>query len=93
MIPRTDWTERAACRGVHIDVFFPVIDRLTGRTRSPRRPDAYAAARAICQSCDVQAECLDEALSIPWSDDQHGMFGGLEPRQRVPRRAQRRRAS
>ena len=91
MIPSTNWTDRAACSDVETEVFFPIIDRLTGRSRSPRRPDPYERARAICAGCEVKAECLDEALAIPWVDDQHGMFGGLEPRQRVPLRAQRRR--
>ena len=79
MIPRTEWTEHAACRGMDPDIFFPT------------EGDTYARARAICDGCEVRDDCLDESLSLPWSEDRAGMFGGLTPRERVPLRAQRRR--
>ena len=89
--PSPEWAENAACRGMSPDVFFPIEYRLTGRSRDPRRPDPYARARAICEGCEVRGDCLDESLSLPWSEDRAGMFGGLTPRERVPLRAQRRR--
>lgn len=90
MIPSTEWTERAACRGMDPDIFFPIDDRQPARGKAPRR-DVYAAARAICDGCEVRQDCLDESLSLPWSEDRAGMFGGLTPRERVPMRAQRNR--
>ena len=90
MIPSTNWTDRAACRGLDTSaIFFPIVDGK--KPRSPRRPDPYEQARAICHRCEVQTDCLDEALALSWVDDQHGMFGGLSPRQRTELRQQRRR--
>lgn len=44
-------------------------------------------AKAICAGCDHTAACLDEALSLPVSQDQ-GVRAGLTERQRrrMPRR-------
>ena len=88
--PSPEWAENAACRGMDPDIFFPIDDRQPARGKAPRR-DVYATARAICDRCEVREDCLDEALAMPWSDDRLGMFGGLDPRQRDPLRAQRNR--
>jgi hypothetical protein len=66
---RTDWWERAECRGQDVNLFFPE----TG---------AYVAPRQFCKRCAVRAECLDYALSFTSVEDQAGMFGGVGPRGR-----------
>lgn len=63
------WHQRAACRGMDIDLFFPE----TG---------AYNAGRQVCRRCPVRAECLDWALSFTSVEDQAGLFGGVAPRGR-----------
>lgn len=70
MIPRTEWTEHAACRGMDPDIFFPT------------EGDTYARAREVCRRCEVQDACLLDALEIPVSSDLAGMYGGLTPRER-----------
>lgn len=70
MIPRTEWTEHAACRGMDPDIFFPIDG------------DTYARAREVCRRCEVIGACLDDALAIPVSQDIAGMQGGLTPKER-----------
>jgi WhiB family transcriptional regulator, redox-sensing transcriptional regulator len=64
---KTDWFENAACRGEDINLFFP------GTGEIP------FTAFAICSRCPVRRECLDYALT---NHIQHGVFGGIGPRQR-----------
>jgi WhiB family redox-sensing transcriptional regulator len=67
------WYEQAACLDKDADCFFP---EKGGSTR---------AAKRICQTCSVQAECLDYALD---NDERFGIWGGLSERER--RRLKRR---
>ena len=67
------WYEKAACLDKDADCFFP---EKGGSTR---------AAKRICQTCSVQAECLDYALE---NDERFGIWGGLSERER--RRLKRR---
>lgn len=61
-----DWRSRAACIG-RAKLFFP------------RHGGNFDAAKAICRSCPVRQDCLDEALrlNIEW-----GIWGGLSRPQR-----------
>ena len=61
------WRQKAACRGVDPDIFFPVSDE-----------DA-ADAKAICASCSVRQACLEWALSVREKD---GVWGGATERER-----------
>ena len=65
------WMDDAACRGKPTQWW---------------HPDQYSQdwhkAKKICSSCPVQQQCLDYALSFPMSEDLHGIYGGLNPRQR-----------
>jgi WhiB family transcriptional regulator, redox-sensing transcriptional regulator len=61
------WRTFAACDPQDTEVFFP---EKWGQT---------AAAKAICHTCPVQAECLDAA------DDDFGIWGGLTPGERRSR--------
>lgn len=73
-----NWDE-ANCQGIDPDVFFP---------DSPS--DRGLAAKAICRSCPVRADCLELALTTRLD---HGVWGGLtEAERRSLRRSRQRRA-
>lgn len=61
------WQERAACRNMDTDLFFP------------GRGESVEEARAVCAGCDVQEECLAWALRIGARD---GIWGGTTERDR-----------
>lgn len=67
-VPRRDWVERAACLGYPLEVFFPE----SGKSKLVR------LAVAVCQECEVRAECLNFALQFPGP----GIYGGLTENQR-----------
>lgn len=71
------WTARAACRGHDPNLWF-----------REDRNGTYSEARIICAACPVRADCLDWAVE---TNTQHGLFGGLTPRERKPLRPRRRR--
>jgi WhiB family transcriptional regulator, redox-sensing transcriptional regulator len=66
-IKMPSWRQRAACRGVDPDIFYPVTDE-----------DAEDA-KAICAHCPVQRACLEWALARRESD---GVWGGATERER-----------
>lgn len=71
LVNRPAWHRQAACRGMGPDPFFPMPGESTER------------ARAVCETCPVTAECLDEALERPAV----GVWGGTTGRgRRVLRR-------
>jgi WhiB family redox-sensing transcriptional regulator len=71
-----EWEERARCRNIDDQsLFFPEHGN-----RSPSR------AKAICNRCDVRADCLRAALE---NDERFGIWGGLTEKER---RALQRRA-
>lgn len=63
----TDWRQRATCRSLPVDVFFPT--------------DAVGVeiARSICGGCAVKAACLEYALE---NREDHGVWGGTSERER-----------
>ena len=61
MVSDRAWTERAACRGMDPEVFFPE----RGDSRS------IARAKEVCADCPVQVECL-EANAM----ERSGIYGG-----------------
>jgi WhiB family redox-sensing transcriptional regulator len=65
--PSVGWRYRAACRGAHLEVFFP------------GRGESAEPARRICAECPVRQPCLDYALSHGIT---HGIWGGLAERDR-----------
>ncbi len=77
----SDWRNRAVCRDVDPELFFPVGE--TG-------PSAVQikAAQKVCQSCPVRTQCLNFALDSPEKD---GVWGGIsaEERRRMRRRRSR----
>lgn len=80
---RLAWMTAAACRAPGIDagVFFP------------GRGEDTNAAKKICATCRVRAQCLDYAMASP--REKHGIWGGLSERGRrslARRQARARRA-
>lgn len=72
------WRNRAACRGIDPDIFFPVTEE-----------DAVEA-KAICDSCPVREACLEFALA---AREKEGVWGGATERERRRIVRQRRKAS
>lgn len=62
------WMVDALCAQTDPDLFFPDDDWQTAR-----------AAKRVCASCPVRADCLDYAVRnvVP-----HGVWGGLSERER-----------
>ena len=63
------WTCHAACRGQDPNLWF----------RDEHDSTSYREARAVCANCPVTADCLAWALE---TRTEHGVFGGLSPRER-----------
>jgi WhiB family transcriptional regulator, redox-sensing transcriptional regulator len=64
---KASWRQRAACRGVDPDIFYPVSDE-----------DAEEA-KAVCASCTVRQACLEYSLA---AREREGVWGGLTERER-----------
>lgn len=63
------WRDYAACAGDSGEDFYPI-----------KGDDAAVArAKAVCQSCPVQAECLSTALD---TGERLGIWGGYTPEER-----------
>lgn len=80
---REDWMDDAACAGKPMSMFFPSINEFEAHDST----HVYDAARALCAACPVRQECLDYALA---HFEQHGLWGGLTPRERRQTRRRRR---
>jgi WhiB family transcriptional regulator, redox-sensing transcriptional regulator len=79
-----EWRDRAACRNVDPELFFP----LTFSGPSQRQTEQ---ALAVCTTCSVRSACLDWAIA---NDVVHGVWGGLSEDQRVAaHRASRKRSA
>lgn len=66
LLHRPEWHSRAACRGQGPESFFP------------ERGQSTAPAKALCDVCPVQTECLGAGLV-----EEAGIWGGLAPRPRL----------
>lgn len=73
-VPDPDWRTQAACIGCPTDLFFPEDSMAVSKI-----------AKAICDSCTVQKQCLEFALV---TFQMHGYWGGTSPKQRRPLRAE-----
>lgn len=67
-----DWRDRAACRGLDTELFFPIEDS------APALADQIHTAKAVCARCPVRQRCLDEALRLM----PYGIAGGLTASER-----------
>ncbi len=68
------WQDYSNCRGADADLFFPE------RGASTRK------AKAICNACQVQGECLEFAIV---QSEKFGIWGGLSERERRKIRKER----
>lgn len=81
ILERPDWQERAACRGVPSEIFFP--DNPGGQD------NVYNRGREFCSRCEVTQQCLTYAMEYETGQRyRYGLFGGLSPRQRSERATQ-----
>ena len=65
------WKERASCRGSDTEIWFPAVGQSD--------PMHLRSASDICFRCQVQTECLNEALA---NTDYVGYWGGTNERER-----------
>ncbi|GAA1714726.1 WhiB family transcriptional regulator [Brachybacterium phenoliresistens] len=68
-----EWMDQALCREVDTGIFFP------------SKGGSTTAARKVCGSCPVRAECLELALQ----DTLDGIWGGTTPNERKAMRRKR----
>ena len=74
-VVRQLWFDSAACLQADPDAFYP------------EKGGSSRAAKRVCHTCPVQAECLSYALA---NDERFGIWGGMSERER---RQLKRRAS
>lgn len=72
------WRQKAACRGIDPELFYPVSDEEAG------------AAKSICAQCPVREPCLEYALAARERD---GVWGGATERERRRLIRQRRKSA
>lgn len=72
------WRQRAACRGVDPDVFYPASD------------EEAEEAKSICRMCPVREACLEYALA---NRERDGVWGGATERERRRMIRQRRKSA
>ena len=72
------WMSSAACADSDAGLFFPK------RTPPAGGGSPYAAAKQICDTCQVADRCLAMAMTAEEGDGpfRYGMYGGKTPRQR-----------
>ena len=70
-----DWQLRGACRTADPDVFFHPEGE-----RGPSRRNRDAAAKKICATCPVIAQCTAHALKVR---EPYGVWGGLSEDERA----------
>jgi WhiB family redox-sensing transcriptional regulator len=71
-VHREEWLDAGACRQEDPELFFPI----TSSGPSARQIDA---AKAVCQRCGVQDQCLHYALE---SHQNYGVWGGTSEEER-----------
>lgn len=75
MIPG-EWQDRASCRGLDTNLFYPAWRERRSQVRSSREE----RAKEICGRCPVVASCLADALA---RRDVWGVLGGTTPQERA----------
>lgn len=68
----TDWLDRAACRDVDPEIFFPTGNGVLAERQATR-------AKVVCRRCPVRPECLRSARHHASGD---GVWGGLDADER-----------
>lgn len=65
------WQGDAACKGMDVNMFFPEPG-FNGNADAQK-------ARAICATCPVKQQCLDDAIIYQY---EQGIFGGMSQKER-----------
>lgn len=81
------WRTRANCKGMDPELFVAEPSKVDKANLRYQRREA-AAALAVCEGCEVVAECLNDALAAPVGWDL-GVRGGLVASERVRIRLRR----
>lgn len=74
---RPTFHERAACRGLGAEMFYP-----PSRYQQPEERENMKRAVACCQGCPVRLECLQWAFANEPGQTAWGVRGGLRQGQR-----------
>lgn len=69
-IDEEHWRFRAACQGERGALFYPPLRPEKKAVRNAREQ----RAKQVCATCDVRAECLDQAVR---NGERYGVWGGL----------------
>ena len=72
----TEWHDDAQCRGDAGRDFYPPF----GGERKRDRVAREQRAKAVCASCVVRSQCLEQAIA---SGERYGVWGGLTFDERV----------
>jgi len=70
-----EWQYEGACRSLPTEMFFHPDGE-----RGPRRKAREDAAKAVCASCPVIAQCRAHALA---AQEPYGIWGGLTEEERL----------
>lgn len=82
----TDWREKAKCRGVDTDIFYPILRDAEGvpildtdgEEIDDYSEDATEEARSYCVQCPVIFDCLRKNLG-----EKDGIFADTNPDERA----------
>ena len=72
------WRDRAACKGAPIEIFYAPPSGDKGGNSPGNGSSYYTQARAICSSCEVVRECLED---VARTGDTWGFRGGMSPKE------------
>jgi len=88
-----EWLQEALCRGTDTRLFFAetgdihtqrqAVKFCNGTLTEVVDPKTGLSAKTGEPGCPVRLQCLDYALSFPQDQDNHGVYGGTLPSQRV----------
>ena len=88
-----EWLQEALCRGTDTRLFFAetgdihtqrqAVTFCNGTLTEIVDPKTGLSATTGTPGCSVRLQCLDYALSFPQDQDNHGVYGGTLPSQRV----------
>ena len=83
---QADWRNKAACRGLDTNLFFPAV----GDGTTVRQALAVCNGDLDNPPCPVREQCLDFVMSFEQDEDVAGIFGGMTSGDRKKLRKQSR---
>lgn len=72
------WQDLAACKGMPVEVFFPLEHVGRPARGKPKAPELKEEAKRVCEPCQVREQCRDWAIEFRAV----GIFGAMDPGQR-----------